>query len=904
MVKIPTYDSRLTPTPTFTRPQQVRGISENVEQLANFANKVADEQAQIKAYEKGFKQQQENTANNFVAENVDAYSITGNAYTKGARAAFVSNFKTEAENELNQYALDNQYEPEKYKKNFENYKTKSLQSVPQILLPEVTDYLDSLGGRLYRSVQSNKVAFDRKDQLVSISNRFEKLLPELSNAIKTEGYDTNTAINIYGELFTNVKSLEEAKFDPVTTNNLKIQLQDEIIQSALIKKFNEAEDKKQFITDVQKGNVSELLTDIAETYDIEGFQFKKQLTTVESNKLSSSLNTLLSYEITNTKIERQSYNKKFDNWYSVSLQGLDAGTAPDLNEAKNLFFSEEKLDEYKDKIEIVNAIAPDVNKSRFGTLAESQNLLKESQSQQSILLSQPAGDTRNKDLQIVEQKVKALAQHVQFKQEAINNGDPFKLLSLQGINYSFDNEEEIAKTHELVKTHVGVSADRLNIMPKANLETFKEEFLSASSQQQAMAVVGKHKAQFGKYINQFLRDVEFEDGSRVVFDFVETQPSNAGVIWQSIKNLKQNKSALENSRDSFKDDEKAFKDKFVENFGSAFKGNEEVFNQIYAGATAYYYKTLATVGDNDKAIQNTIKLFSNEGGVYQYVDINNQSVFVPPTVDAKQLKINAEDMLANPHKYNITSSNTFTLQDIVENKDEYTVVVEGGSAKLIQNSNILFAAEIFQKLPSGSKSYLYSDVLVSTDDGIDTETSMLDFDETWSYDKNKNFNKKLFSSIPKTKNIQTRSTSDVGVETFAEKTVDTNVNEKVTALKEYVYKELADKDGMSYVDVFSADLAITTRDQQNLNAISYVIKDGGMEDWILRYLGNFDYLGKLNDEGVRQQVLKTWEDKTKRIRTTRNVESVLMSPLQSLTDIVRDIAIVNPLEDNVGVLTP
>jgi len=115
---------------------------------------------------------------------------------------------------------------------------------------------------------------------------------------------------------------------------------------------------------------------------------------------------------------------------------------------------------------------------------------------------------------------------------------------------------------------------------------------------------------------------------------------------------------------------------------------------------------------------------------------------------------------------------------------------------------------------------------------------------------------------------------------------------------------LADKDGMSYVDVFSADLAITTRDQQNLNAISYVIKDGGMEDWILRYLGNFDYLGKLNDEGVRQQVLKTWEDKTKRIRTTRNVESVLMSPLQSLTDIVRDIAIVNPLEDNVGVLTP
>ena len=104
-------------------------------------------------------------------------------------------------------------------------------------------------------------------------------------------------------------------------------------------------------------------------------------------------------------------------------------------------------------------------------------------------------------------------------------------------------------------------------------------------------------------------------------------------------------------------------------------------------------------------------------------------------------------MLDNPHRYNITSGANFTVQDIVENKDEYTVVVEGGTAKLIQNSNVLFASEIYQKLPSGPNEYVYSDVLVSTDDGLETETSILDFDETWSFDKPNNVNNKILKNI-------------------------------------------------------------------------------------------------------------------------------------------------------------
>ena len=55
MVKIPTYNSRLTPQPTFTKPVAPKGMAENIANVADYANAIADEQAEIKAYEKGFK---------------------------------------------------------------------------------------------------------------------------------------------------------------------------------------------------------------------------------------------------------------------------------------------------------------------------------------------------------------------------------------------------------------------------------------------------------------------------------------------------------------------------------------------------------------------------------------------------------------------------------------------------------------------------------------------------------------------------------------------------------------------------------------------------------------------------------------------------------------------------------
>ena len=74
MVKIPTYQSKFTPQPSFTKPVPVKGVAENIQKVANYANSIADAQAEIKAYEKGYKQQQQNI-NNFVASDLSLIHI-------------------------------------------------------------------------------------------------------------------------------------------------------------------------------------------------------------------------------------------------------------------------------------------------------------------------------------------------------------------------------------------------------------------------------------------------------------------------------------------------------------------------------------------------------------------------------------------------------------------------------------------------------------------------------------------------------------------------------------------------------------------------------------------------------------------------------------------------------------
>ena len=56
--------------------------------------------------------------------------------------------------------------------------------------------------------------------------------------------------------------MEEDNADPIKINKFRLKIKDEVITSSIINAFNKAENKKQFIADVQKGNIGDLLKDV------------------------------------------------------------------------------------------------------------------------------------------------------------------------------------------------------------------------------------------------------------------------------------------------------------------------------------------------------------------------------------------------------------------------------------------------------------------------------------------------------------------------------------------------------------------------------------------------------------------------------------------------------------------
>ena len=63
-----------------------------------------------------------------------------------------------------------------------------------------------------------------------------------------------------------------------------------------------------------------------------------------------------------------------------------------------------KLQTFK-KIELIETVTPSINETRFSSLSEGQNILKEAQAQYATLLQQKPSAQRNEDLIIAQTKM-------------------------------------------------------------------------------------------------------------------------------------------------------------------------------------------------------------------------------------------------------------------------------------------------------------------------------------------------------------------------------------------------------------------------------------------------------------------------------------------------------------------
>ena len=56
------------------------------------------------------------------------------------------------------------------------------------------------------------------------------------------------------------------------------------------------------------------------------------------------------------KLRETLTDKDFTRWYTQTLNGFDAGEAPTIEAAEKVYFSETKIEEYKNKLEIIDLL--------------------------------------------------------------------------------------------------------------------------------------------------------------------------------------------------------------------------------------------------------------------------------------------------------------------------------------------------------------------------------------------------------------------------------------------------------------------------------------------------------------------------------------------------------------------
>jgi hypothetical protein len=337
---------------------------------------------------------------------------------------------------------------------------------------------------------------------------------------------------------------------------------------------------------------------------------------------------------------------------------------------------------------------------------------------------------------------------------------------------------------------------------------------------------------------------------------------------------------------TFDDDVDAWQTVWQEQFDTELPFDANINAGIYEGMKAYWLgQYQASGGNQEKATNSTINFFKNK--LFDEVEIMGSNYLLPKDIDANVVKATYEDIFENPQRYGIFTDSTFTLEEFQNNPDNYRPVVKGNTVYIQQTEGGQASARIYQKLPSGQNDFVLSTVgFTSMAKGAETYNK--DVEATWQYDKSSNFDKDLEAILAP----RFKSTSNKNRKIKYDPTSDPD--EAAEELRKLFYTQEVKADGsIEYADVFAGELTTNPAQQQTLNAISYYIKDGTMSPWILDYLAdNFDFLSDLEDDSVKQQVINEWNSVNieKHIKTTSGDTPITMTPLASLSDLVKSIA--------------
>jgi hypothetical protein len=715
MAEIPKYQSRRTVTGRVPRPNMPDYTVQIGQKVTKVFSKVADEFAEKDGLERGYNDVYQNNVKIKDAEaKGDQFSISGRAYTKGSRSAYIAKTNTEFENEMTKLYANTELnanteafskEANKVKDRFAKEMTTELQS---IYLPELEKKIAGYNN----NVTVNEVRLnDEKNTQIVFDRINNVLLPRINEQIllgNSSESDFAEILAIQEDLFKRNK-ISASDF----SKNTKALLSS-LVVPYFKNKMATAENPAEFVDAVTDRENTEGI--MQEIYRVYGDEYEKVIgegtfpSTLNDSEHKDVLLTLereLSKQTTRLKTERVSWQNGVTNKIETAIKNGDrlASVLDPIDfsaEMDRLLYDDEEkeamyaiwkegaiITQYTRNLSTTNIKGIENRISELDTALAELETLDQTDANTNIKRS---AYNKAKEYLIAKQG-ELLTNYKEGKiyaylkvNETETEDDVISELNQKSV---FEmTEDDLLKRREIAADFLGLdNTEEMPLLDDSEISLLKDGLTGATNANQLkdqITYINSLDLPSSIYLEMDLPG-ELEslfilgapDGDSTAFTFAaqsylekDTNLRAAGITKKDSETA---------ARDFFDTDDK------YEGIGA----DPDVKVAMIDVYSSYYAKALAQTGDETQANKIAKNYFEKVFRVEE-VEWNGQNVMIPNSVSTtkfRQTLVDAEDILNNPVKYGIILDGNVGVNefDLAAN----TIIVRDGDKLLfaIENNN-------------------------------------------------------------------------------------------------------------------------------------------------------------------------------------------------------------------------
>ena len=760
-------------------------------------NKVADESAIQDSKNQGYQDQQkaiEQGNPNYVGSG-DAFSLSGKAYEAGASVAMVNKKSGEIDTQLGQLALKRQRDPDAFNKESNEIKNKVLGNLPAQIQSEVSVAFEKAKNNYISQINIKVLQDGFESNKQDILDGIDRDTTKVFTAIKTVGLQSSAITDGLANIQSNLLALKNyANLGPKELKTVSDATRQQIFGQWIKHEFdnrkNDPEGIKKFKEELDSGTYTfgalgeefgNAIPGGAEISIAEGKKYRTILDKYESDYAKLSAGEKYTFNLQH-KMDSDAIadgNKGFKVKWDVDANGNSVQTftydqqALNYNESTSRLLGNDEAKVMEHKIDLASSsFAGDIvaraktdsegkMNEAYTRIAQLKQLAKDAKTPYyNAVYSQAAEKAEKRVDGIIKGRLNA-----KTSGEGMSNFWQNK--SIYGIdpNVNLTNSQG---TDALVKAYESFSNSpiRYSELPsqQGNIELGAIKSGVAANSQQGLASIDQLITRQGKYAEGYITSAlraSSDNNKSNDYALVEIinlrkqgKLAESEQLMMAYKASTENELALKTSigTTDWNTEKADFQSKFVKKFGKDLDLKTSYAKSLLATTYQFYLKNRQAGIMNASESFETAASFISKNHVG--LELSNGNTIMFPSSYLRDengadmtnyVQDQLNDTINKPWLYNVIPADGQTVDRMIDNKDEYTMVFDNGRF-ILRNSAGEAVAQPMQKYPSDANSLYMSDVTVTVHPSRKPRTVFDDAEKTWD----EFGNKKTFSSkLPK-----------------------------------------------------------------------------------------------------------------------------------------------------------